>query len=102
VRQESQRNHGSLCPTELNRAHVAPRRRFEPGRDSSTPEEAAELAAATKATEESVEPHALRYVIEALTEGDPDDPVPLSADEAWHLFTVLKTAIDSLHDGCRA
>lgn len=63
---------------------------------------AAELAAAIKAAEESVEPHALRYVIEALTEGDPDDPVPLSADEAWHLFAVLKTAIDSLHDGCRA
>lgn len=57
-------------------------------------------SAATLARDVS-EPHVFHYVIEALTEENPDDPVALSADEAWHLIAVLKTVVDSLHDGCR-
>jgi hypothetical protein len=46
---------------------------------------------------ESSEPAALQYVIEALTEVT-DDGVQLTDDEFWHLYAVLRAAIETLHE----
>lgn len=48
--------------------------------------------------EQSPEPHALRYVYEALTE-DQDD-VGLSEDEREHIFGLMQAVITCLHDAC--
>ena len=59
------------------------------------------IVALPEAIPATVERNVLRYVVEALTEGDPEGGLTLSDDEAWHLAAVLKTAVDALHDGCR-
>ena len=48
--------------------------------------------------EQSSEPHALRYVYEALTE-DQDD-VGLSEHEREHIFRLMQAVITCLHDAC--
>ena len=48
--------------------------------------------------DESPEPHALRYVYEALSE-DADDVV-LSEQEREHIFGIMETAILCLHHSC--
>jgi hypothetical protein len=48
--------------------------------------------------EQSPEPHALRYVYEALTE-DQDD-VGLSEHEREHIFRLMQAVITCLHDAC--
>jgi hypothetical protein len=50
----------------------------------------------------TTEPHVFRYIVEALTEENQDDPVSLSDEEAWQLVAVLKTVAESLHDARRA
>ena len=47
---------------------------------------------------ETTEPFALRYVIEAFTEQTEDDPIDISDDEFWHMFAVLKTVVETLHE----
>lgn len=50
-----------------------------------------------KSIEQSPEPHALRYVYEALYEGI--DDVVLSEDEQEHMFRILQAVIVCLHEG---
>jgi hypothetical protein len=48
------------------------------------------------------EPHALRYVIQALIEDDDEgDGVELSEEQFWEAFAVLKAVIDLLHGACK-
>jgi hypothetical protein len=47
------------------------------------------------------EPVALRYVIEALTDADAESVV-LTDAEIWSLLTILKTAIETLHEVANA
>lgn len=48
--------------------------------------------------EESPEPHALRYVYEALS--DDEDDVVLSEHELEQIFGILQVVIMCLHDSC--
>ena len=43
------------------------------------------------------EPAVMQYVIDALTEENEDDPVPLSDDDFWRILQVLKTVADCMH-----
>jgi hypothetical protein len=43
------------------------------------------------------EPAVMQYVIDALTEQDPDDPVALSDEAFWRILQVLKTVADCMH-----
>jgi hypothetical protein len=47
---------------------------------------------------DTAEPHALGYVIDALTYDTPDDSVNLTDDEFWQLFAVLKAVVETLHE----
>lgn len=44
------------------------------------------------------EPAVLQYVVDAMTEFDPLDPISMTEDEFWHSLQVLKTYCDCLHD----
>jgi hypothetical protein len=48
------------------------------------------------------EPAALQYVIDALTESDPDDPVDIDEAAFWQALQLLKTVIDCMHDAAEA
>lgn len=50
--------------------------------------------------EQTTEPAALQYIVDALTEQDEADPIPLTEHEFWLLLQVLKTYCDCMHDGC--
>lgn len=46
---------------------------------------------------DTAEPHVMRYVVDALTE-EPDEDPALTVEEFWHLFAVLKTVVETLHE----
>jgi hypothetical protein len=50
---------------------------------------------------ETSEPAVLRYIAEALTEDDPDDPIDITDAERLHLMRILKTVTDCLHEAAR-
>ena len=49
----------------------------------------------------SSEPAVMQYVVEALTDLEQEDPVPLDPEELGHLLAVLRTVVESLHQACR-
>jgi hypothetical protein len=49
----------------------------------------------------SSEPAAMQYVIDALTEENKDDPVPLTDQDFWRVLQVLKTVTDCMHEASR-
>lgn len=48
--------------------------------------------------EKTPEPAALQYIVDALTEQDGADPIPMTEHEFWHVLQVLKTYCDCMHD----
>lgn len=58
-------------------------------------DEKRERAAGTTVTGE---PAALAYVFEALMDDEMEDPLHLDPDDFWHLFAVLKTVVETLHE----
>jgi hypothetical protein len=54
------------------------------------------------AEREVSEPSVIEYIIDAMTETNPDDPISISEDERRHAVQVLKTVSDCLHDAYRA
>jgi len=51
---------------------------------------------------EIAEPSVVRYIVDAMTETNPDDPIAISEEECRHAVQVLKTVSDCLHDAYRA
>ncbi len=49
----------------------------------------------------SSEPAVMQYVIDALTEENSDDPVPLIDQDFWRVLQVLKTVTDCMHEAGR-
>ncbi len=43
----------------------------------------------------------MQYVIDALTEENSDDPVPLIDQDFWRMLQVLKTVTDCMHEAGR-
>ena len=64
-------------------------------------EQAAGPSALTEFVASSSEPAVMQYVVDALTELDQEDPVPLDPEELGHLLAVLRTVVESLHQACR-
>lgn len=54
------------------------------------------------AEREIAEPSVVRYIVDAMTETHPDDPISISDEECRHAVQVLKTVSDCLHDAYRA
>jgi hypothetical protein len=50
---------------------------------------------------EEAEPAVIQYVVDALTESDPDDLIAMSEQDRWHIMQVLKTVSDCLHGASR-
>ena len=44
------------------------------------------------------QPHITSYVLEALMEENPDDPIDLTDDDIGYIYIILKTVIDILDD----
>jgi hypothetical protein len=55
-----------------------------------------------RAIEATSKPVAIGYVVAALTEVSEPDSVHLTDDGFWHLYAVLKTVVEALHDGVAA
>ena len=49
----------------------------------------------------SSEPAVMQYVIDALTEENEDDPIPISDNDFWRILHVLKTVTDCMHSAQR-
>jgi hypothetical protein len=50
---------------------------------------------------EASEPAVVQYIIDAMTEVSPDDPIAISEEERRKAVQVLKTVSDCLHDAYR-
>lgn len=49
-------------------------------------------------SEMTSEPAVLQYIVDALTEQNESDPIPMTDEEFWRILQVLKTYCDCMHD----
>jgi hypothetical protein len=50
----------------------------------------------------TTEPAVVQYIVDALTECDESDPIPMTDEEFWRALQVLKTCSDCMHDAAKA